>query len=122
MANKQDKRIDLNRDDVLSFVALDNDGDPIDLTECTIQWGFAASAVADEALVTFLSSDEGTRITIDEDTLSGRFTVRISSEDDFGDVEPGVYYHEATVTISDRTMQGVYGVLEIAATLLDPPA
>lgn len=120
MANSEDRRINQNRDEVITLTLVQEDGTPFDLTgllTTAIQWGFAATAAATAPIVT---KTIGAGVTIGSPPTAGVITVAIDAADT--DDQSGSFYHEATVTIAGDTKQGSAGVLEIAVTLLNPPA
>jgi hypothetical protein len=118
MANKQDKRIDQGLANTLVFTVMDDDGDVIDLaglTGASIVWSFADAATAASPLITKTDTD----ITINADPTTGMFSVDLDGTDT--EQTPGTYYYDAIVEIdTDVWVKGVYGVLEVAATLSVP--
>ena|SRR5437868_5961633 len=99
----------------ITVTVLDAGGSPVDLTSATIAWKLTTALHASPAL---LSKAVASGITIPVQTTNiGEFVIALASADT-SSLAPGVYYHEADVTIGSKKSTVIYGNVTIKLSVV----
>jgi len=103
-------------DRVLQFVVTDGDGDPVDISTATVEWGLWDRAYEDDPADAVLTGDDsGVELVTDSrvDSENGEWEVRIdgaASADLYG-----TYWHRPAVEQSDGSKASWRGKISITA-------
>ena len=105
-------------DRTLAFVVSDADGDPVDISDATVEWALYRRAYQDDPADAVLSGDaDGVELVTDDrvDSEAGQFEVRVDG--DASRTLDGEYWHRPAVTQSDDTRASWRGRVVVTASI-----